>query len=100
MKGNRFENNSGAGVIQLHTSFRSTYGDIQENIFVNNSRVDNENMITIDVKANFDVSLKNNVFSNPAATYDIRTPSYSDGRHIDATGCFWGVTSYGDVISR
>ena len=87
-------------MIKINTPSTSVSGEIKDNVFVNNSRVASYDMNTIYITNSFGVSLANNVFDNPTATYEIHVPKYADGRKINATGCYWGTTSYGDVISR
>ena len=87
-------------MIKIDTSSTSVSGEIEDNVFINNSRVASYDMNTIYITNSFGVSLANNVFDNPTAKYEIHVPTYADGRKINATGCYWGITSYADVISR
>ncbi|KAI0242540.1 hypothetical protein LSAT2_012906 [Lamellibrachia satsuma] len=100
MRGNTFQNNTGAGVIKIDTPSTSASGEIEDNVFVNNSRVASYDMNTIYITNSFGVSLANNVFDNPTATHEIHVPTFADGRKINATGCYWGTTSYADIISK
>ena len=99
MRGNTFRNNTGAGVIQINTRENAVFGEIEDNVFYNNSRFVSV-MNTLYISHSFGISLANNVFDNPNADHEIHVPVYRDGQRINASGCYWGVTSYADVISR
>ena len=100
MTGNTFENNKGAGVIRINANSSTISGRIEDNTFYNNAQVDSMDMKTIVILSSFDISLKNNKFSNPKAEHEIRVPAYVDGERIDASGCYWGTMLHADVISR
>ena len=96
--GNTFQNNSGAGVIRINANTIS--GRIENNVFCNNSRAGTYDMKTIYMLYSVDMSLANNTFSNPNAAHEIRVSTYMNDKKIDATGCYWGVTSFADIMSR
>ena len=75
--------------------------EIENNVFVNNTKPNNlnQNMQTITISSKIPVSLKNNHFDNPDATYEVSMPSY-DGIQIDASDCYWGELSYVNVTHR
>ena len=87
-------------MIRIYSPSYRVTGGIEDNVFLNNSRVTNIAMNTIDITRGFGVSLANNVFNNPEASHEILAPRYSDNEWINATYCYWGVTSYADVILR
>ena len=99
MRGNTFRNNTGAGVIKINTAAIAVSGEIEENVFLNNSRFSSV-MNTVYIVYSFRILLANNVFDNPNADHEIHVPKYWDGKRINATHCYWGVTSYATVISR
>ena len=86
-------------MIQINTRENTVTGEIEENVFYNNSRFSNV-MNTLYISHSFGISLANNVFDNPNADHEIHVPAYKDSQRINASGCYWGVTSYADVISR
>ena len=98
--GNTFQNNTGAGVIRINANANTISGRIEDNVFCNNSRAGTYDMKTIYLLNSFDMSLANNTFNNPNAAHEVRVPTYLTDKKIDATGCYWGVTSYADIIPR
>ena len=98
--GNTFQNNVGAGVIRINANSTTIFGRIENNVFCDNSRLRTYDMKTIYMLHSFDMSLANNMFSNPNAAHEIRVPTYLTAKKIDASGCYWGVKSYANIISR
>ena len=107
MKGNTFENNVGAGVIRFDTLRYDTSTskwpsstEIIDNVFVNNRGISNDFMFTVTFTGKVPCtrchSLANNVFDNPAATSEVE-PS---NQRVDASGCYWSVTSHDEIMSR
>ena len=100
LTGNTCQNNTGAGVIRINANANTISGRIEDNVFCNNSRAGTYDMKTIYLLNSFDMSLANNTFNNPNAAHEVRVPTYLTDKKIDATGCYWGVTSYADIIPR
>ena len=90
-------------MIRLYSHYTnpSRRGEIEHNVFVNNTKPTNlnQNMQTITISSKIPVSLKNNHFDNRDATYEVSMPSY-DGTQTDASGCYWGGLSYINVTHR
>ena len=90
-------------MIKINTAAIAVSGEIEENVFLNNSRLSDvmNTMNTVHIVYSFGISLANNVFDNPNADLEIRVPEFrDDDQKINVTHCYWGVTSYADVISR
>ena len=81
--------------------------EIEDNVFRNNSKrivrkvVDTRPQIleTIRMSGKFHLSLKNNYFDNPVATYEVTMP-LDDGELTNASGCYWGDLSYTNITHR
>ena len=84
-----------------YNNYPSHRSEIENNVFVNNTKPNNlnQNMQTITISSKIPVSLKNNHFDNPDATYEVSMPPY-DGTQTDASGCYWGGLSYVNVTHR